>query len=88
MYKVTHGNKTVYFCKKEDAENYKDFLENGLKIVRKSCGGWLFNDGAVLFDVTMIGDTDKKYSLKKGNKTYNALKYQKKYIQVLENYLQ
>lgn len=47
MHKVTHGNKTIYFCKKEDAENYKDFLENGLKIVRQSCGGWLFNDGAV-----------------------------------------
>lgn len=74
------------FFWKEDAENYKDFLENGLKIVRQSCGGWLFNDGSVLHDIS-IG-INKKYVLRKGNKTYNALRYQKKYIEVLKSYLQ
>lgn len=88
MYKVSDGNITKYFCKKEDAKNYENFLKNGLKVIRQSCGGWLFNDGAVLFNITINGSTDKKYSLRKGNKQYSELKYQKKYIEVLEKYLQ
>ena len=86
MYKVTHGNKTIFFVIEEDAKNYEDFLKNGLKIVRKSCGGWLFNDGAILFDISWKENT-KKYVLKKGNRSYTSWKFQKKYIEVLENCL-
>lgn len=86
MYKVSDGNVTKYFCKEEDAKNYEDFFKNGLKVVRKSCGGWLFNDGTVLFDVSLT-ENMKKYVLKKENRSYTSLKFQKKYIEVLENYL-
>lgn len=76
MHKVTHGNKTIFFVIEEDAKNYEDFLKNGLKIVRKSCGGWLFNDGAVLFDISRKENT-KKYVLKKENRSYTSWKFQK-----------
>lgn len=84
MFRVDTKNGYKLFAHEEDANNYKDFLENGLKIVRKSCGGWLFNDGSILFDVTMKGSVNKKYSLKKDNKTITSEKLQKKYIVVLE----
>lgn len=67
----------------EDANNYRDYLKNGLKVVRKSCGGWLFNDGGLLFDVTMKGSAEKKYILHKENKSIQSARLLKKYIAVL-----
>ena len=72
------------FVHEEDANNYRDYLKNGLKIVRKSCEGWLFNDGSILFDVAIEGMTTKKYTLKQGNKLIKSERLLKKYIAVLE----
>lgn len=84
MFRVDIKNGYKLFTHEEDAENYKDYLKNGLKIVRKSCGGWLFNDGSILFDITMRGSINKKYCLEKGNKTITSERLLKKYIKVLE----
>ena len=84
MFRVNTKNGYKLFAHEEDANNYKDFLENGLKVVRRSCGGWLFNDGSILFDVTMKGSVNKKYALKIGNKTITSERLQRKYIVVLE----
>lgn len=84
MFRVDIKNGYKLFTHEEDAKNYKDYLENGLEIVRKSCGGWLFNDGSILFDITIKGSAVKKYSLKRGNKNINSERLLKKYIEVLE----
>ncbi len=74
MFRIDTQNGYKLFVKEEDANNYKDFLENGLKIVRKCCGGWLFNDGSILFDIS---------SLKQGNKNIKSEKLLRRYIEVL-----
>ncbi len=84
MFRVDTKNGYIDFTHKEDADNYKDYLENGLKIIEKSCGGWLFNDGSILFDITLRGATRKKYSLRQGNKSIKSERLLKKYIAVLE----
>ena len=83
MFRVDTQNGYKLFVKEEDANNYKDFLENGLKIVRKCCGGWLFNDGSILFDISIPGTKKKTYSLKQGNKNIKSEKLLRRYIEVL-----
>lgn len=85
MFRVDTKNGYKLFAHEEDADNYKDYLKNGLKIVRKSCGGWLFNDGSILFDITIKGSAVKKYSLKQENKNINSERLLKKYIEILEH---
>lgn len=90
MYEVKNGKITKYFANKKDADNYIDYIENGLKVVSKSIGCWEFNDGSLMSDVIMRGATEKKYVLRKhgvnGDKITSE-RLQKKYIKALEEYL-
>jgi hypothetical protein len=63
MYKVRVNSKTICFQNKEDADNYNDYLKNGLKVVKKEDRTWYFNNGDVLYDVTAPDDFPKKYLL-------------------------
>lgn len=84
MFRVDTKNGYKIFAQEDDANNYKDFLENGLKIVRRSCGGWLFNDGSILFEIKVRGCIDKKYFLKKDNRDITSERLYKKYVEVLK----
>lgn len=83
MFRVETSKGYILFSKKEDADNYEDYKKNGLKIVGKSCGGWKFNDGSVLFDITPYGRKGERYSLHRGNRDIMGKRLQKKYIAVL-----
>lgn len=84
MFRVETKTGYKIFAHEEDATNYIDFLENGLRIVRKSCGGWLFNDGSILLDVSIKGTPNKIYRLKQENRLIKSERLLKKYIAVLE----
>lgn len=90
MIEVKDGKITRYFSNKADADNYINYMENGLKVVGKSIGCWLFNDGSLMSDVTPKGAIEKSYVLHRhgilSQKITNP-KLQGKYIKALEIYL-
>lgn len=83
MIKVKDKNKTIYFANKKDTDNYNDYLQNGLKVIRKDGRTYHFNNGSRLIDVSMQGETKKRYVLHHFNKTITREKLQKKYIQAI-----
>ena len=90
MFEVKNGKITKYFADKKDADNYIDYIENGLKVVGKSIGCYKFNDGSLMSDVIMKDATEKKYVLHKHGVNGDRItseRLQKKYIKALEKYL-
>lgn len=83
MFRVDVKNGYKLFSRKEDADNYKDYLANGLKLIGTSCGGWLFNDGSILFDITLPGSKDKNYSLHRDNQSITSPRLLKKYVALI-----
>lgn len=83
MIKVKDKNKTIYFANKKDADNYNDYLQNGLKVTRKDGRTYHYNDGSKLIDISMQGETRKRYVLHHSNKRIASEKLQKKYIQAI-----
>lgn len=82
MIEVKDGKKIICFVNQVDANNYIDYLKNGLKVIRIDNRTYYFNNGDHLIDVTMNG-TFKKYVLRSGNKTVISEKLQRKHIQVI-----
>lgn len=83
MIEVKDGKKIIYFVYQKDADNYIDYLKNGLKVVRIDNRTYYFNNGDRLIDVTMNGAFEKKYILHSGNRTIKSEKLQHKHIQVI-----
>ena len=50
MYEVKDKNKLLLFSNKKDADNYKDYLSNGLKCISQKDRTYCFNNGARLID--------------------------------------
>ena len=75
---------TKIFMAERDYLNYVDYMENGLKVVRKEFRATYFNDGAILTDVSLKGESPKRYVLHKDNKTFKDPKYTKKYVELAE----
>ena len=85
MYKVQTKTGYISFSNKSDADNYQDFLDNGLRIVGKSCGAILFNDGSRVYDATMKNSSVKNYVLHKPDDTrITSKRLMKKYIDLIE----
>lgn len=61
MYEVKDKNKVIYFTNKTDADNYNDYLKNGLKVIRTQGKTYYFNNGDRLFDVSI--SNEKNYML-------------------------
>ena len=76
---------TRIFVSDRDYYNYLDYMENGLKIVRQENRATYFNDGSLLTDVSLQGETPKRYVLHRNNKTFKDRKYMKKYIELVES---
>lgn len=83
MIVIKDGNKTIYFSRKSDADNYNDYLENGLKIIRTDRRTYYFNNGDRLIDVSMQGEQKKRYVLHSGDRTITSERLQRKHIQAI-----
>ena len=56
MIAIKDGNKTKYFANQADADNYNDYLQNGLKVIRTDSRTYYFNNGYRLMYVSMQGE--------------------------------
>ena len=83
MIAIKDGNKTRYFSNQEDADNYNDYLQNGLKVIRTDNRTYHFNNGDRLMDVSMQGEQKKRYVLHSGHRTITSEKLQRKHIQAI-----
>lgn len=83
MFEVKDGNRTIYFIRQEDADNYNDYLQNGLKVIRADGRTYHFNNGNRLINVSMQGEQKQRYVLHTRNKTITSEKLQKKYIEAI-----
>lgn len=83
MFKVKDGKKIIYFTLQEDADNYNDYLKNGLKVIRVNDKTYHFNNGDYLINVSMRGEEKQRYVLYSGNRRITSEKLQRKHIQVV-----
>ena len=83
MIVIKDKNKTIYFTRQSDADNYNDYLQNGLKVIRTDNRTYYFNNGDRLIDVSMHGEQKKRYVLHSGNGTITSEKLQRKHIQTI-----
>lgn len=83
MFEVKDKNKTIYFSRKADADNYNDYLRNGLKVIRTDSRTHYFNNGDRLIDISMQGEQKKRYVLHSGNRTITSERLQRKHIQAI-----
>lgn len=83
MFEVKDKNNTIYFSLKTDADNYNDYLENGLKVIRTDNRTYHFNNGDRLIDVSMQGEQKKRYVLHSGDRTITSERLQRKHIQAI-----
>ena len=83
MYEVKDKNKIIYFTNKTGADNYNDYLENGLKVIRTQGKNYYFNNGDRLFDVSI--SYEKNYVLKtRTGRTVTNKKLQRKHLEVIQ----
>ena len=83
MIEVKDKNITIYFAHQKDANNYIDYLKNGLKVIRASNREYRFNNGDIMYDVSMKNDKIKRYVLHSGNRRITSEKLQKKHIEAI-----
>lgn len=84
-YIIQSEKSKITFFNKSDYLHFKDFLENGLKVIRKDGRTIYFNDGSKLIDVSIPTENEKRYILcDRRHKTMTAERYIKKYISVMQ----
>ena len=83
MFEVKDKNRTIYFTRQKDADNYNDYLQNGLKVIRADGRTHYFNNGDRLINVSMQGEQKQRYVLHTRNKTITSEKLQKKHIEAI-----
>ena len=83
MIAIKDGNKTKYFFNQVDADNYKDYLQNGLKVIKADSRTYRFNNSDRLIDVSNHGEESKRYVLISGNRRITSEKLQRKHIQAI-----
>jgi hypothetical protein len=83
MIKIKDRNRIISFVHQIDADNYKDYLENGLKVIRKDSKTYYFNNGDRLINVSLQSEEKQRYVLLTKNRTITSEKLQKKYIQAI-----
>ena len=85
MHQVAHGGKVHGFMHYNDAVVFVDYVTNGLKVIKTDESMMYFNDGSRLVDVSLKGESPKRYILhKKGNRTIEDMRQIKKYLVAAE----
>lgn len=79
MYEVKDGNKTIWFVHKQDADNYNDYLKNGLRIISHKNREWRFNNGDVVYQLFNRAD----YVLHHGLKTIYSERLMSKHLRLI-----
>lgn len=79
MYEIKDKNKAIYFTNKNDADNYNDYLKNGLKVIRTQGKTYYFNNGDRLFNVSISNEKNYVLETRTGRKITSE-KLQKKHI--------
>ena len=82
MYEVVDKNRRIFFTNKTDADNYKDFMNNGLKVIRKQGRTHYFNNGDRLIDVS-YNDKKAYVLVTHTGRRITRVRYQKKHIAVI-----
>lgn len=82
MYEVKDKNKVIYFTNKADADNYNDYLKNGLKVIRTQGRTYYFNNGDRLIDTSYLGKKIYILETRTGKRITNG-KLQKRHIAVI-----
>ena len=84
MIEIKEGNKTIWFADQKDADGYTDYLQNGLKVIRKDGRTFYFNNGDTLIDISLPAEENKRYILHYRNgKKATCEKLQKRHIQAI-----
>ena len=83
MYIVKDGNKEIHFAHKIDADNYTDYINNGLKLIKASSKTYYFNNGSRLIDVSM-GDNNKYVLTTYNGRVIRSITLQRKYINLIK----
>lgn len=78
MYELITNKTKLYFMNESDYNNYKDYLNNGLKCISKKGSTYIFNNGDRLLklDTTCI--------LYRSNKKLTNIKYYKKHLAIIK----
>lgn len=84
MIKIIDKNKIIYFTKETDANNYKDYMINGLKVIRITGKTYHFNNGDRLTDVTFNNPSKKYVLVTRCNRRITSGKLQKKHITAIK----
>ena len=82
MHEVKDKNKVIYFTNKADADNYNDYLKNGLKVIRTQGKSYYFNNGDRLFDVSISNKKNYVLETRTGKRIVSE-KLQKRHIAVI-----
>lgn len=82
MYEVVDKNRRILFASKVDADNYNNYLKNGLKVIRTQGRTYYFNNGDRLINASYLGK--KIYVLEtRTGKRITSEKLQKRHIAVI-----
>nr|DAG18832.1 MAG TPA: hypothetical protein [Caudoviricetes sp.] len=82
MYEVTDKNRRIFFTDKTDADNYTDFINNGLKVIRIQGRTHYFNNGDRLID-TSYRDTKSYVLITHTGRRITSINLMKKHLTVI-----
>lgn len=75
------------FTHKQDYKNYLDYMENSLKIVRRNGNTYYFNNGAIVYMIPIIAESNAlKPILHINNRTIRNGNQLKKYMELIKKF--
>ena len=84
---VQTKNSTITFYNETNYKNYLDYLQNGLKIIRKSGYSYHFNDGSRFLNMPSQNGLNQVRILRdRNNKQFKNERYFRKHLQLICNY--
>ena len=89
MFRIIDKDKIIYFTYQKDADNYLDFMKNGLKIIRVSGRTYYFNNGDKLINVSLRGEKEQRYVLHtRTSRTVKSERLQRKHVECVKKLLE
>lgn len=82
FYQYSEKNKKIYFNNKKEYNNYVDYKNNGLKVIRISGRSYFFNSGDRLID-TSYGNKKSYCVITRSNKKLTSENLIKKYVKCI-----